>query len=141
MIKIAKSIYVIEITQQLKADKFYVEKAKSSDKVEIWTNTRVVEIVGDKVVTGIRVQRNGKDTLIPVQGIFVEVGSAPNSDIVDFVEKNQWGEILVKSGCETNVPGLFAAGDVTNVPEKQIVVAAGEGCKAALSAFRYLSKK
>jgi len=71
----------------------------------------------------------------------VEIGSVPNSDIVNFVGKNRWGEIIVNCKCETNIPGLFAAGDVTSVPEKQIVVAAGEGCKAALSAFRYLSQR
>ena len=141
LIKIAKSIHLIEVAPQLKADTVLVEKAKASDKVEIWTNTQVVEIVGDKVVTGIRVKKNGKKMLLPIQGIFVEIGSVPNSDIVGFVEKNRWNEIIVNCKCETSVPGLFAAGDVTSVPEKQIVVAAGEGCKAALSAFRYLSQR
>ena len=141
LIKIAKSIHLIEISPQLRADKVLVEKALASDKVDIWTDTRVMEIVGDNIVTGIKVQRKGEEILLPVRGVFVEIGSVPNSEIVDFVEKNRWGEIVVNCKCETSVPGLFAAGDVTNVPEKQIVVAAGEGCKAALSAFRYLSQK
>ena len=141
LIKIAKSIHLIEIGPQLKADTVLVEKAKASEKVEIRTNTQVVEIVGDKVVTGIRVKKKEKEVLLPVQGVFVEIGSVPNSDIVVFVEKNRWNEIIVNCKCETSVPGLFAAGDVTSVPEKQIVVAAGEGCKAALSAFRYLSQR
>lgn len=141
LIKIAKSVYLLERGPQLKADTVLVEKAKASEKVKVWTTTQVKEIVGDKVVTGIRVQRNGRETLLSVQGIFVEIGSVPNSDIVGFVEKNRWGEIIVNCKCETNIHGLFAAGDVTNVPEKQIVVAAGEGCKAALSAFRYLSQR
>ncbi|MCW3993259.1 MAG: FAD-dependent oxidoreductase, partial [Candidatus Bathyarchaeota archaeon] len=141
LIKIAKSIHLLQRGPQLKADMVLVKKAKASDKVKVWTNAQVKEIVGDKLVTGIRVQRNGKETLLPVQGVFVEIGSVPNSDIVDFVGKNHWGEIIVNCKCETNIPGLFAAGDVTSVPEKQIVVAAGEGCKAALSAFRYLSQR
>jgi alkyl hydroperoxide reductase subunit AhpF len=141
LIKIAKSIHLIEVGPQLGADTVLVEKAKASDKVKIWTNTQVVEIVGDKVVTGIRVKKNGKETLLPVQGVFVEIGSVPNSHVVDFVEKNRWDEIIVNCKCETIVPGLFAAGDVASVPEKQIVVAAGEGCKAALSTFRYLSQR
>jgi len=141
LIKIAKSIHLIEVAPQLKADPVLVEKARASDTVRIWTNTQVLEIVGDKVVTGIRIRRNGEETLLPVQGVFVEIGSVPSSDIVGFVEKNRWGEIIVDCKCETDVPGLFAAGDVTSVPEKQIVVAAGEGCKAALSAFRYLSQR
>jgi alkyl hydroperoxide reductase subunit F len=141
LMKIAKNLHVIEFTPNLKADTVYVEKVKASEKVQIWTEARVMEIVGNKVVSGIKVQRNGKDTLLPVQGVFVEIGSVPNSDMVDFVRKNRWGEIIVNCKCETNIPGLFAAGDVTSVPEKQIIVAAGEGCKAALSAFRYLSQK
>jgi len=140
LIKIAKCINLIEINPQLKADKVLIEKAIASDKVRIWTNTRVEEIIGDKVVKGIKIKKNDKEILLPVQGVFIEIGSIPNSEIVDFVDKNEYGEIIVNCKCETNVPGLFAAGDVTNVPEKQIVVAAGEGCKAALSAFKYLHK-
>jgi len=141
LIKIAKSIHLIEVGSQLKADTVLVEKAEASDKVKIWTDTRVLEILGERMVTGIKVQRDGEIMVLPVQGVFVEIGSVPNSDIVDFVEKNRWGEIIVNCKCETSVDGLFAAGDVTNVPEKQIIVAAGEGCKAALSAFRYLSQR
>jgi len=141
LIKIARTIRLIEVTPHLRADTVLIEKAEASRKVEIWTGTRVVEIVGDKVVTDIRVRRNGREISIPVQGVFVEIGSVPNSDIVDFVGKNRWGEIIVDCKCETNIPGLFAAGDVTDVPEKQIIVAAGEGCKAALSVFRYLSQR
>ena len=141
LMKIANKIYLIEIMPHLKADPILVEKALASDKVEVWTSTKVLEIMGEKTVNGIRVQRNGEVKVLPVQGVFVEIGSIPNSEIVDFVEKNQWGEIIVNCACETSFPGLFAAGDVTNVPEKQIIIAAGEGCKAALSAFRYLSRK
>ncbi len=140
LLKIAKNVYLIHRGTKLKADRVLVEKAKASDKVKISINTQVAEIVGDKVVTGIRVKRDGKEMVLQVQGVFVEIGSVPNSDIAGFVEKNRWGEIVVNCKCETNVLGIFAAGDVTNVPEKQIVVAAGEGCKAALSAFRYLSQ-
>jgi alkyl hydroperoxide reductase subunit F len=141
LMKIAGKIYLIEIMSQLKADPILVEKAMASNKVEILTNTKVLEIIGDKTVRGIKVQKGGETFSLPVRGVFVEIGSMPNSEIVDFVEKNQWGEIIVNCACETSFPGLFAAGDVTNVPEKQIIIAAGEGCKATLSAFRYLSRK
>lgn len=141
LIKIASKIHLIEIAGKLKADPILIEKAIASDKVEVWTSTRVLEITGEKTVNGIRVQKDGETMLLPVRGVFIEIGSVPNSEIVDFVEKNQWGEIIVNCACETSYSGLFAAGDVTNVPEKQIIIAAGEGCKAALSAFRYLSRK
>jgi len=139
--RIAKSVHLLHRRSELRADKVFVEKAKVSDNVKFWFNTHVKEIVGDNLVRGIRVQRNGAETLLPVRGVFVEIGAVPNSNIVGFVEKNRADEIIVNCKCETNVPGLFASGDVTNVPEKQIVVAAGEGCKAALSAFRYLSQR
>lgn len=141
LMKIANKIYLIEIAPQLRADPIMVEKVLTSDKVEVWTNTRILEITGDKIVNGIRIQKNGQEKVLSVQGIFVEIGSVPNSEIIDFVKKNQRNEIIVNCACETSYPGVFAAGDVTNVPEKQIIIAAGEGCKAALSAFKYLSRK
>ena len=140
LIKIAKRITLIEKSPQLKADQILVDAAKSSGKVDVLTGASITRIIGEKSVTGVDVLQGGKESLIPVQGAFIEIGSKPNSDVMDSVEKNTWGEIIVNSKCETSVPGLFAAGDVTNVPEKQIIVAAGEGCKAALSAFRYVSQ-
>ncbi len=140
LVKIANSVKLIEIAPQLRADKVLIDKLKDSSNVEILTNTKVLEIIGDNVVAGIKVLMGDQKVTLPVQGVFVEIGSTPNSDVVDFVEKNPWGEIIVNCRCETSFSGLFAAGDVTNVPEKQIVVAAGEGCKAALSAFKYLQR-
>lgn len=139
--KIANKIYLIEVAPQLKADPIMVKKVLASDNVEVWIKTRVIEITGEKTVNGIRVQKDGRENLLPVRGVFIEIGSVPNSEIIDFVDKNQEGEIMVNCACETSHPGVFAAGDVTNVPEKQIIIAAGEGCKAALSAFKYLSRK
>lgn len=138
--KIAKKIYLIEKSSQLKADPILIEKAKLSNKVEFLTNTKVIEIIGEKLVNAIKIQKNGVEKILPVQGVFIEIGSTPNSEIIDFVKKNNLNEIIINCKCETNIPGLFAAGDVTNVPEKQIIVAAGEGAKAALSAFKYLSQ-
>ncbi|MCS7119643.1 MAG: FAD-dependent oxidoreductase [Nitrososphaerota archaeon] len=136
--RIASKIYLIEVMPQLKADPILVERALATGKVEVWLGTRVLEITGDRTVNGIKVERGGVTSILPVQGVFIEIGSAPNSGMIDFVEKNKWGEIIVNCACETSYPGLFAAGDVTSVPEKQIIIAAGEGCKAALSAYRYL---
>jgi alkyl hydroperoxide reductase subunit F len=73
--------------------------------------------------------------------VFVEAGLVPNSEAASGVEKNSRGEILVNCQSDTSIPGVFAAGDVTNVLEKQIIIAAGEGAKAALRAFGYLSQK
>ncbi|MCM8773895.1 MAG: FAD-dependent oxidoreductase, partial [Candidatus Omnitrophica bacterium] len=82
--------------------------------------------------------RDGKLEDIPLEGIFVEIGLIPNSDFAVILERNKDKEIIVDCTNRTNIEGIFACGDVTNVPEKQIIVACGEGAKASLSAFRYL---
>lgn len=92
LIKIANKIYLIEIASSLKADPILVEKALASDKVEVWTSTRVLEVTGGKTVNSTKVQRGGEVVLLPVQGVFVEIGSIPNSEIVDFVKKNHRGK-------------------------------------------------
>ena len=140
LIKIAKQVYIINITSALGGDAIMREKINESKLVTVLNNTQVTVILGDKFVSGIRIKKEGKEKQLALQGIFVEIGLIPNSDFANEVEKNQFGEIKVNSCNETNIPGVFAAGDVTDVPEKQIIIAAGEGSKAALSAFRYLSQ-
>lgn len=141
LIKIAKKIYLLEVGPTLRADPIMVEKAKKSEKVTIYTNTKVKEIYGTNFVQGIKIERGGKIEDLAVEGIFVEVGSIPASEFIPGVQKNEIGEITVNCKSETSIPGVYAAGDVTNVPAKQIIVACGEGAKAVLSAFDYLSKK
>jgi len=136
--RIARKIYLIEIKNELTGDKFVIEKIKNIKNVEIMTGTKIKEIKGDKFVEGIRIEKEGKETEIKVEGIFVEIGSIPNSEIIDFVEKNEYGEIIVDCKNRTSFPGVFSAGDVTNVFAKQIIVACGEGAKASISSFEYL---
>ncbi len=138
--KIARHAYIINITSGLGGDAVMREKIETSKNVTILNNTQVTAILGDKFVTGIRIKREGKEEQLAVQGIFVEIGLISNSDFAKEIEKNQFAEIKVNSRNETNIPGIFAAGDVTDVPEKQIIIAAGEGAKAALSVFRYLAQ-
>lgn len=140
MMKIAKHVYLIETAPELKGDPIMQEKVRDSERATILTGTVVTGVAGDKLVREIAIKKGGEEKIIPVQGVFVEIGLIPNSRFAKGIEKNKWGEIKVNPHNETNVPGVFAAGDVTDVPEKQIIVAAGEGAKAALSAFGYLSK-
>jgi len=91
-------------------------------------------------VNGIKIKNEGKEEVLAVQGVFVEIGLIPNSDFVKEIDRNQIAEIKINCRNETSLEGIFAAGDVTDVPEKQIIIAAGEGSKAALSAFRYLAR-
>ena len=116
------------------------EKVRGSKKVSILDNTQVTAILGNKMVSGIKVKREGKEELLSVQGVFVEIGLIPNSEFAKDLDKNEIGEITVNCKCETSIPGIFAAGDVSDVYAKQIIVACGEGAKAAISAFEYLSK-
>lgn len=140
LIKIAKKIYLINIGPKLRADSIMVEKVKNSEKVVIYNSTKVEKINGDTFVKGIKISREGKEENLTVEGIFIEIGSIPASDFIKNIEKNEIGEIVVNCSCETSIPGIFAAGDVTNVYAKQIIVACGEGAKAALASFEYISK-
>ena len=138
LMRIANKVYIINIAPELTGDAVMREAVQGSDKVSIFNNTKVEEVLGDRMVSAIRIKREDKENLLSVQGVFVEIGLIPNSDFIPGINKNNSGEIIVNSRNETNIPGIFAAGDVTDVPEKQIVIAAGEGAKAALSVFKYL---
>jgi alkyl hydroperoxide reductase subunit F len=138
--KIAKKIYLIEVNPQLSADRVMIEKAKESDKVIVYTDTKVKRIYGDKLVQGLEIVKGDTVEDLAVGGIFVEIGATPTSDFVQGVKKNEKGEIIVNCSCETDIPGIFAAGDVTNVFAKQIIVACGEGAKATLAAFDYVNR-
>lgn len=140
LINIANHVYIINNTPALGGDAVVREKIQKSIIAVIMNNTTVTEIIGDKVVTGIKISKQGKEERISVKGVFVEIGLVPNSEFVFDVAKNELNEIKVNCQGESNIPGIFAAGDVTDVPEKQIIVAAGEGTKAVLSAFKYVAK-
>ena len=141
LVKIANRIYIIDRSEYLNGDEIMQEKLRADKKVIIFNNSQVKEVSGDTFVKNIRIEKNKKEQLLNVQGIFVEIGLMPNSDFAIDLEKNVRKEIKVNQRNETNIPGIFAAGDVTNVPEKQIIIAAGEGAKAVLSAFRYLNTR
>lgn len=136
---ICSKVTVIEFLENLKADNVLQEKAKSLPNVEIIMNTQTTEVVGngDKVV-GVRIKDRAteQERVIDLDGIFVQIGLAANSaSFKDAVNTNRFGEIEIDTHCRTNIPGIYAAGDVTTVPYKQIIIAMGEGAKAALSAF------
>lgn len=139
--RIANKIYLIERGPLLRGDEVMRDNIQGSEKVTVLTNTRVKEILGEKFATGMKVERNGNEETLNVQGIFIETAYAPNSEFVaKFVELNERHEIIVDANCRTNIAGIFAAGDVTNSRQKQIVVAAGGGAIAVLSAYEYLHK-
>jgi alkyl hydroperoxide reductase subunit F len=142
MSKIARRIYLTSLTP-LTGDHILREKVQEAGNVTVLTEHETLEIAGEQTVSAIKMRdlKSGEEKDLKVEGVFVEIGLIPNSDFVKgILTLNDLGEIMVNCMCETSVPGLYAAGDVTNVPAKQIVVAAGEGAKAALQAHQFLQK-
>lgn len=142
MSRIAEQVYVVSVTP-FTGDKILVEKVQGASNVTVFLEHEVLSISGETLVDGIEIRdmKTRKQKRLDVSGIFVEIGLMPNSELVkELVNLNEQGEIVVNCRNETNVPGLFAAGDVTNVPEKQIVISAGEGAKAALQAHKYIQR-
>ena len=141
LMKIANYVYIINIADHLTGDEIMQEKIRESKKVSILNNSQVIEILGNNFVNAIKIEKDKKEETLAVQGVFVEIGLIPNSNFAVDLNKTKNGEIKVNNKNETNIPGIFAAGDVTDVFEKQIIIAAGEGAKATLSVFRYLSSR
>ncbi len=140
LVNIADKVYLVSM-QHLTGDPIYQGKLKQTHKVEILTQYVPVKILGESAVHGIEIQsvKTGEVMTLAVEGVFVEIGIMPNTKLfIDTLATNQRGEILIDTECRTGVAGVFACGDVTNVPFKQVVIAVGEGSKAALSAYNYL---
>ena len=142
MVKIAEHVDMISVTP-LTGDPIMIEKLSAAKNLTIYKEFQTEKVIGQGLVEGIVIRdiRTGKSQQLQVTGVFIEIGLVPNSDLVkDLLKLNENGEVPVNCSCETEIPGLYAAGDVTTVPEKQIVIAAGEGAKASLQAHRYLQR-
>jgi alkyl hydroperoxide reductase subunit F len=142
MVKIAEHVDLVSLTP-LTADSVLVSQLSGAKNLERFIEYETVGIEGQDLVTGIVIKdiKGGREKRLAVTGVFIEIGLVPNSDAVKgLVPLNRLGEVPVSCYCETTVPGLYAAGDVTDVPEKQIIIAAGEGAKAALQAHHYLQR-
>ncbi len=141
---IVNKVSIIEFMPKLKADQILIDKVKQSDNIEIFTNTATKEIIHPNgKVEGILCEDRGKkiDFEIKLSGVFVQIGLVPNSKFVDnILELNQFGEIVIDKNGNTSKEGIFACGDVTTIPYKQIVISMGEGAKTALSVADYLMK-
>lgn len=136
---ICSKVTVLEFMDTLKADQVLQDKARSLTNIEILTSRQSLEVIGNgEKVIALEIKDRDTETKqkIDLDGIFVQIGLAPNSTVFrSHVDVNKIGEIVIDSHCRTNIPGIYAAGDVTTTPFKQIIIAMGEGAKAALSAF------
>ncbi len=142
--KIAKKVYLIHRRDQFRADEIEVDRMKKLDNVELVLNSVVKEIKGDKIVKSVVVEntKTGERKEMTLDGVFINIGEVANSTFLDgMVDLNDRGEIIVNENCETNQDGIFAAGDVTNIRDKQIITSAAQGAIAAMSAYTYLYKR
>jgi len=142
MVKIAEYVNLVSLTK-LTADPVLIDKLGEAKNLAVYPEHQTLSIKGNQFVEGVVTKdvKSGTEKQLAVNGVFIEIGLVPNSDAVKGLLKlNKWGEVPVSCNTETEVPGLYAAGDVTDVPEKQIIIAAGEGAKAALQAHCYLQR-
>ena len=139
---IVQHVTLVEFADALKADAVLVRKLKSLPNVTVHVNAQTTQITGDgQKVNGLvfKDRASGTEHRVELAGVFVQIGLVPNTEFLKgAVELSRYGEVVIDERCATSLPGVFAAGDATTVPYKQIVIAAGEGAKAALSAFDHL---
>jgi alkyl hydroperoxide reductase subunit F len=144
LLKVEAEVALVNFIKGWQADEALQERVKRIGNVSLLDYHQVVRIEGKDAVTAVAVRNreNDKEDRLDANGVFVEIGLLPNNEPVkNIVALNEHGEVIVDCSCKTSVEGLFGAGDVTTVPHKQIVIAAGEGAKAALSAYDYLINK
>jgi alkyl hydroperoxide reductase subunit F len=139
---IASSVSLI-VRSTIKADPVYVKKLEEIKNITVYPHSQITTLAGDPFLQRITITTEGEgDQNIDIDGVFIDVGWTPNTEILDgLVELNDRREIVVDVDGRTSRPGVFAAGDVTSVKSKQIIIAAGDGAKAALEAYEYLMKK
>lgn len=136
---IVKKVYVITINPELRGHEYLIERVKKTKNAQIITNAATTEIIGDKLVTAIKYKQNNKIKQLAVQGVFVEIGRIPNTELVNgLVKRDNDRHVVVNKFSETNLPGFFAAGDCTDLHAYQFIIAAGQGCTALLRVVNYL---
>lgn len=142
LIKIAQKIYILNITPELAGDEILKKQIMTASNVEHLGNVQTSKILGDSKVTAVEYldKTTGETKNLAVDGVFIEIGYSPATAFDKLTQKDNFGQIIVNDELETGIPGLFAAGDVNSLWGEQIVIAAGEGAKAALKAAEYLAR-
>jgi thioredoxin reductase len=139
---IASRIHAIVLEDRFSGHEYLIEQVHNNPKVEVHFNAKTTEILGDKFVTGLKYEQDGKIKEISVRGVIIEIGRIPNTDIFqDFVKLDQHKHIIIDCQGRTNVEGVFGAGDCASGHEYQYIIAGGQGCIALLKAARYLATK
>ena len=140
--KVANKVYLVHRREEFKAFESLEKEVKDRDNIELVLNSEVKEIQGNDSVEKIQVHNSKEDhtSELSVQGVFIEIGRIARTDLVkDLAERDEGSQIKINDKCETSTPGLYAIGDVTTIPFKQITVACGHGTIAALAAYQFLN--
>lgn len=148
MAGIAKKVYLLTIESDTKEKNYgfptgenvLIDKIKSAPNIEVLYDAKTYEIFGENIVKGLRYKDASSEHEIAVDGVMVHIGMVPNSALLNEAEKDKLGQIIVDQKCQTSIPGIFAAGDVTNIPFKQIGIASGQGIVSALAVIEYINK-
>ncbi|MDY6769724.1 MAG: FAD-dependent oxidoreductase [Candidatus Nanohaloarchaea archaeon] len=137
---VADTVYLINYGEELSGEPITLEEIPEQDNIEVIHSADTQEFYGDSALEGLRYEdrETGEEHELEVAGAFIEIGRIPNSDFVEDVETDEEGHIVTDEHQRTSIDGLFAAGDVSDIAEEQAILAAGEGCAAALQAGRYL---
>lgn len=139
---IAAKIYVLVLGDKFTAHEYLQERIRKNPKVEALFGAETTEIVGGRLVSGIKFKQKGETKELPVKGVIVEIGRNPNTEpFKKLIKLDEHGHIIINGQCETSVPGIFAAGDCTSSHEYQYAIAAGQGCMSLLKAARYLARE
>lgn len=139
--KVARRIYSVNVNDRLVGDEVLRGKIESSPNIAFYNNAKVLEVVGEDRVAGLRVLKSDRtEEVLAVSGVFVEIGYEPSLGFDRLTDKNEKGEIKVDQNLQTSVPGIFAAGDINDAWGEQIIIAAGEGAKAAMAVSNYLNQ-
>jgi len=144
--KLAKKIYILDVNPKLGGEAGLRDKVLRNKKVKHIHSAKMLEILGNSTINSVRYSQGNQEKRLKVNSVFIEIGLVTKCDYAKLVRKNKWGEVMIFRSTKTHeenmtsVPGIFAAGDVTDIPAKQIMVAAGEGAKAVMACFNYLDR-
>ena len=138
--KVARRIYSVNVNEHLRGDDVFRRKVEATPNITFYNSAKALGVVGDVQVTGLSIQKaDGGLEFLNASGVFVEIGYMPSNSFDKLTDKNEMGEVKVDQNLQSSVPGLFAAGDINNAWGEQIIIAAGEGAKAAIAAANYLN--
>ncbi len=141
--KFASKIYIVHRRNEFRASKIMQQRVLNNEKIDVIWNSNVVDILGENDVTGVKLENTISKEIsdMPIDGVFLAIGHKPNTDLFkNIIDLNESGYIITKNGTNTNIPGIFACGDVQDWIYRQAVTAAGTGCMAAIDAERFLEK-